>query len=65
MPKHKKASVFVKENKKFLTITKTLAKYILEFIMAVKSFMIQTPGEIKWLEKFIKMITSNFEKIWL
>ncbi len=58
-----KASVFVKENKKFLTIAKTLAQYIMEFITAVKGFTTQAPGEIKWLEKVIKLITSNFEKV--
>jgi hypothetical protein len=36
-----KVSVFVKVNKKLLAITKTLAQYITEFIMAVKGFMMQ------------------------
>jgi hypothetical protein len=36
--------VFVKVNKKLLTITKTLTEYIAEFITAVKSFMIQALG---------------------
>jgi hypothetical protein len=36
-----KASVFVKVNKIFLTISKTLTQYIMEFITALKSFMVQ------------------------
>ncbi len=36
--------MFVKVNKKLLTITKSLTEYITEFIMTVKSFMIQAPG---------------------
>ncbi len=36
--------VFIKAIKKLMTITKTLAQYITDFLMAVKSFMIQAQG---------------------
>jgi hypothetical protein len=36
--------MFVKVNKKFLTISKTLAYYITDFITAIKSLMAQAPG---------------------
>jgi hypothetical protein len=39
-----KASVFVKASKKCLTIAKALAYCTTEFIMAVKSFIVQAPG---------------------
>ena len=39
-----KPNVFVKGNKKWLTISKALGYFITELITAVKSFMIQAPG---------------------
>ncbi len=39
-----KTSVFVQANKKQLTIINTLAYYVGEFIMVVKSFVIQALG---------------------
>ncbi len=39
-----KASVFVKASKKLLTISKALAYYTMELIMAIKSFMMHAPG---------------------
>ncbi len=38
--------MFVKVNKKLLTIAKTLTCYITEFITAIKSFMKQAPGHV-------------------
>jgi len=38
------SSVFVRDNKKLLTIKETLAQYITVFIISVKYFMIQAPG---------------------
>jgi len=40
------AGILVQANKNVTTITKTLTCHALEFIMAVKSFMIQAPGII-------------------
>jgi hypothetical protein len=60
--------MFVKVNKKLLTFTKTLAQYILEFIAAVKSFMILVPDKVTVILKFcnfrfefkLKKTKSNF-----
>ncbi len=46
--------MFVKGNKKLMTITKTLTYYITEFITAIKRFMIQTPGA-----NVIKLFTAG------
>jgi hypothetical protein len=54
--------VFVKANKKLLTIMKTLTYYIMELIIEVKSFMIRAPGQLNCFSDKLKY-SLNIQKI--
>ncbi len=54
-----KVIVFVKAGKKWLTLTKVLAYYTMDFITTTKRFLIQTPEKINISTSLMNYLSSH------